>query len=85
MKTIFNANHQLYKVLVKIKLAYPDRFRYFSPRLVLILLMSSIGCIGSLMCNSGLEEILKKSFAGVEKIEHCRRLLRSYNEKSNIF
>ena len=30
--------------------------------------MSFIGCIESLMSNSGLEEILKKSFAGVEKM-----------------
>ena len=32
------------------------------------LLMSLIGCIESLMSNIGLEEILKKSFAGVEKM-----------------
>ena len=32
------------------------------------LLMSFIGCTGSLMSNSGFEEILKKSFAGVEKM-----------------
>ena len=31
-------------------------------------MMSFIGCTGSLMSNSGLEEILKKSFAGVEKM-----------------
>ena len=32
------------------------------------LLMSLIECIGSLMSNSGLEKIFKKTFAGVEKM-----------------
>ena len=32
------------------------------------MLISFIGCIGSLMSNSGLEEILKKAFSGVEKM-----------------
>lgn len=32
------------------------------------LLVSFIGCIESLMSNIGLEEILEKSFAGVEKM-----------------
>ena len=32
------------------------------------LLMSFIGCIGTLIANFGLEEILNKTFSGVEKI-----------------
>ena len=67
--TIFTADQQLYNVLVDIKWAYPARFKHFIPRLGGIhLLMSFIGSIGSLMANSGLEEILKPSFAGVEKM-----------------
>ena len=66
---IFTADQQLYKVLVDIKWAYPARFKHFIPRLGgMHLLMSFIGSIGSLMANSGLEEILKHSFAGVEKM-----------------
>ena len=69
INTIFTADQQLFKVLVDIKWAYPDRFRHFIPRLGgMHLLMSFIGWIGSLMSNSGLEEILKKTFAGVEKM-----------------
>ena len=44
------------------------------------LLMSLIGCIESLMSNIGLEEILKKSFAGVEKMptgKKCPMKLRA--------
>ena len=63
IKAIFTADEQLYKVLVDIKWAYPDRFRHFIPCLGgMHLLMNFIGCIGSLIV--GLEEILKKTFAG---------------------
>ena len=69
INTIFTADQQLFKVLVDIKWTYPDRFRHFIPRLGgMHLLMSFIGWIGSLMSNNGLEEILKKTFAGVEKM-----------------
>ena len=67
--TIFTADQQLYKVLVDIKWAYSDQFRHFIPRLGgMHLLISFIGCVRSLMSNCSLEEILKKSFAGVEKM-----------------
>ena len=69
INTIFTADQQLYKVLVDIRWAYPDQFRHFTPRLGgMHLLMSFIGWIGSLISNSGLEEILKKTYAGVEKM-----------------
>ena len=56
-------------MLVDIRWAYPDQFRHFTPRLGgMHLLMSFIGWIGSLISNSGLEEILKKTFAGLEKM-----------------
>ena len=67
INAIFTADEQLYRVLVDIKWAYPDRFRHFIPRLGgMHLLMSFIGCTGSLIV--GLEEILKKTFAGVKKM-----------------
>ena len=67
--TIFTADQQLYKVLVDIEWAYSGRFRHFIPCLKgMHLLMSFIGCIGSLMSTSGLEEVLKKTCRGGENV-----------------
>ena len=46
------------------------------------MLMSFVGCVGSLMANSGLEEIMKSAFGGVprllsgKKFPHNVRALR---------
>ena len=67
--TIFTADQQLYKVLVDIEWAYSGQFRHFIPCLKgMHLLMSFIGCIGSLMSTSGLEEVLKKTCRGGENV-----------------
>ena len=67
--TIFICDQQLYKLLVDIKWVYPEIFPSFISRLGgLHLLMSFIGCIGTLMTKSGLEEILNKTFSGVKKM-----------------
>ena len=67
--TVLTSDQQLFKVLVDIKWAYPEKFQNFVPRLGgMHLLMSFIGCIGTLMANSGLEEILKAGFSGMEKM-----------------
>jgi len=64
--TIFTNDQQLYKVTVGIKWAYPDRFLHFIPRLGgMHFLMSFIGSVGTLMANTGIEEILKAAFGGV--------------------
>ena len=66
---IFTCDLQLYKLLVDIKWVYPEIFPNFIPRLGRMhLLMSFIGCIGTLMANSGLEEILNKTFSSVKKM-----------------
>ena len=66
---IFTCDHQLYKLLVDIKWVYPEIFPNFIPRLGgMHLLMSFIGCIGTLMANCSLEEILNKTFSGVKKM-----------------
>ena len=67
--TIFTCDQQLYKLLVKIKWVYPEIFPTFSPRLGgMHLLISFIGCIGTLLANSGLEEILNKTSSSVKKM-----------------
>ena len=67
--TIFTCNQQLYKVLVDIKWVYPDKFKNFIPRLGgMHFLMSFIGCCGTLMANSGLDDLLKSAFGSVEKM-----------------
>jgi hypothetical protein len=68
--TVFTADQQLYHVMVHIRWVYPDLFANFVPRLGGMhlgdLAMNFIGCIGTLMSNSGLQEILEAAFAGVQ-------------------
>ena len=55
--------------MVDITWVYPEMFLKFIPRLGgMHWLMSFVGCVGTLMANSGLSEILKSAFAGVEKM-----------------
>ena len=66
---LFTCDLQLYKVALDVKWAYPERFSDVIPRLGgMHSLMSFIGCIGTLMENSGLEEVLSDVFGGVAKM-----------------
>ena len=48
---------------------YPDVFKDFVPRLGgMHTLMSFIGAVGTVMCNSGLGEVMNSAFAGVPKM-----------------
>ncbi len=61
--TVFTADQQLYRVMINVMWVHPDRFHNFVPRLGgMHMLMSFVGCVGTLMANSGLEDILKFSF-----------------------
>ena len=47
--------------------AYPEQFSNFIPRLGgMHTIMSFVGSVGMLMSNSGLEEVMKSCFGGVE-------------------
>ena len=47
----------------------PARWKFFVPRIGgMHWLMNFVGCIGNLMQNSGLLEILKSAFSGGEKM-----------------
>ena len=67
--TIFTADQQLYKVMVDITWDEKEEFNDFIPCIGGIhWLMSFVGCVGTLMANSGLAGILKSTFAGTEKM-----------------
>ena len=64
--TVFTADQQLYRVMVNVLWVHPEMFPNFIPRLGgMHLLMSFVGCVGTLMTSSGLEEVLKSAFGGV--------------------
>ena len=66
--TIFTNDQPLYSVVVNITWVYPDRFQNFIPRLGgMHTLMNFEGAVGSLMAETGLENILHPAFSGVPK------------------
>ncbi|KAL8588411.1 hypothetical protein ACOMHN_029580 [Nucella lapillus] len=67
--TVFTNDQQLYTEAVHITWVDREMFQQFIPRLGgMHMLMSFVGCIGSLMEGSGLEDILASTFAGVPKL-----------------
>lgn len=64
--TVFTCDQQLYRVALKLTWAYPDQFADVFLRLGgMHMLMSFIGCVGTLMAESGLSEMMSDVFAGV--------------------
>ena len=67
--TVYTNDQQLHKIAVHITWFNGKEFEYFIPRLGgMHMLMSFIGCVGVLMTNTGLEEVMCKAFAGVKKM-----------------
>ena len=67
--TVFTNDQQLYRVTVNVMWVCPDLFKDFVPHLGgMHTLMSFIGAVGTLMSNSGLEEVMNSIFAGVPKM-----------------
>ena len=67
--TIFTNDQQLYRVVVNITWVYPYRCQNFILQLGgMHTLMSFAGAVGSLMEESGLENILHAAFSGVPKM-----------------
>ena len=57
---IFTTDQALYRIAVDIKWCYPEEFNSFVLRLEgMHTLMSFVGCVETLMTNTGLEDILK--------------------------
>ena len=64
--TIFTVDQQLYRITVNALWAYPEQFENFIPRLGgMHMLMSFVGTVGTLMNNTGLEELMNSAFGGV--------------------
>ena len=67
--TVMTADQQLYRVMVRVMWAYPKLFETFIPRLGgMHMLMSFVGCVWTLMADTGLKEIMESAFAGVSKM-----------------
>lgn len=67
--TVFTCDQQLYRVALHVIWAYPEKFQNVVLRLGgMHLLMSFVGSVGTLMANSGLEEIMENVFGGVKKM-----------------
>ena len=66
--TIITFDQQLYKILIDIKWAYPEKVKNVIVRLGGMHFLMSYVCIGKLNVNTGLQEILESAFAGVEKM-----------------
>jgi len=78
--TIFTADQQLYRIIVDIRWVYPYLFTQFIPRPGgMHLLMSFVGSVGTLMANTGLEEIMKSAFGGVAKMLTVNMLAARYD------
>ena len=66
--TIFTADQQLYKLLIDIMWVYPELTTDFYSRLGgMHWLTSFVGSIGTLMMNTGLEDILKRRLQACPK------------------
>ena len=66
---VFTVDQQLYRIALHIIWENPVRFSNFYLRLGgMHLLMSYIGCVGTLMADSGIVEILSAAFGGVLKM-----------------
>ena len=85
---VFTCDQQLYRIAVQVIWENPAKFDNVYVRLGgMHLLMSFCGCVGSLMSDSGLEEILGSAFGGVSKMlsgkkyPHNVRALRLLTEE----
>lgn len=74
MYTVFTNDQQLYRVTVQMTWWHPVEFEKFLPRLGgMHMLMSFVGCVGTLMANSGLQEVMQAAFAGVPNMLHGKK------------
>ena len=67
--SVFTCDQQLYRVALDIIWANPGRWSSFYPRIGgMHWLMNFAGCVGKLMSNSGLENLMKTAFGGVDRM-----------------
>jgi hypothetical protein len=75
---VITADQQIYKVIIDNIWATPEVFSNIYPRLGgLHTIMSFSGSVGKLMMDSGLSEILKHAFGGVDKMLSGRKFIQN--------
>jgi len=76
---VFTCDQQLYKVAVNITWAYPERFGNFILRLGgMHFIMNFIGCVGTLMADTGLSDVLESAFGGVANMLTGKRYPQNF-------
>jgi hypothetical protein len=76
---VFTCDQQLYKVAVNITWAYPDRFQNFILRLGgMHFIMNFIGCVGTLMGDTGLADVMESAFGGVAHMLTGKRFPQNF-------
>ena len=75
---VLTADQQLYRVIVHVKWAYPKLFETLIPRLGgMHMLMSFVGCVGTLMADTGLKEVMESAFGVVTKLRSGKNFLQN--------
>lgn len=64
----FMKDQQLYSAVVIVLWEYQDHFRHFIPRLRGMRPLNYVGAMGTLMANTGLNELAQAAFGSVSKI-----------------
>ena len=75
--TLFTNNQQLYKITTQMTLLRPMEWEGFYATLG-GMLVSFVGCVGTLMSNTGLAEVMTSAFGGVDK------MLKGKNNPQNV-
>ena len=76
--TLVTCDQQLYKVLVDIKWEFPEKFKNLISHLRgMHLLMSFIGCCGTLMTNLRLCDLLRLAFGSIDKMLSGKNFLQN--------
>ena len=76
---MFTCDQQLYKVAVNITWAYPDQFQNFVLRLGgMHFIMNFIGCVGTLMADTGLSKVMECAFGGVAHMLNGKRFPQNF-------
>ena len=76
---VFTCDQQLYKVAVNITWANPERFQTFILRLGgMHFIMNLFGCVGTLMADTGLSDVMECAFGGVSHMLTGKRFPQNF-------
>ena len=76
---VFTCDQKLYKVAVDITWANPERFQNFVLRLGgMHFIMNFIGCVGTLMADTGMSDVMECAFGGVPRMLTGKRFSQNF-------